>query len=331
MKRIIAILLLTVLLVSALALPVMAAGCYYLVGPNKIHVGQTITVTFYGGKLENGVYEGQGTFVYDTNRMTLIEYTPLLEGHWQVDFFGDTFHFWQKTKGEPLRDNVPIFSATFRVHDDVFPGEYINFKAENVTMNDGVMNVALEDDIWWWPLSDPLSANANLQNLIVEGFMISPKFSADTLNYAVYLPNEVEQLQLKVQLADGGAKVELPDVSNIPVGSTTYEIPVTAENGDVKTYTLTVYRAEPVGAVDQTEPTEETTVPTTEATEPTTEPTAEPTTEPTLETTAPETQPAEEKSSGGLSKKWIGALWIASLVAAFVGGIVAPMLIFPRD
>lgn len=328
MKRIIALLLLTVLLTATLAVPVMAAGCYYLVGPKEIHIGETITVTFYGGALQNGVYEGKGTFVYNNKQVTLIEYTPLLGEPWQVDFFGDTFHFWQKTQSEPLRENVPIFSATFRINENLYLGEYVRFAAENVSMNDGVTNIPLENDDWWWPVQEPLSANSNLYSLTVEGFMISPKFSADTLNYAVYLPNEVEALQVKAQPEDYRAAVTLPDFSNIPVGSTTYGIPVTAENGDVKTYTLTVYRAEPVGAVDQTEPPEETTVPTTEATEPVTEPATEPTPE---TTTPPEKAPAQEPVTGGLSKGWMAVLWITSLVAAFIGGFITPMLIFPRD
>lgn len=328
MKRIIALLLLTVLLTATLAVPVMAAGSFYLQGPGSIHVGQTVTVTFFGGDLPNGTYEGKGTFVYNTDQVTLIEYTPLLKDHWQVDFFGDTFHFWQKTAGEPLRKNVPIFSATFRVNENLQPGSYLRFAAENVTMNDGVMNIPMENDSWWWILQDPLNGNTNLQSLSVDGFLISPRFSPDTLRYAVYLPNEVEQLQLSAQTEDPRTVVALPEILEIPVGTSAYEIPVTAQNGDVKTYTLTVYRAEPVGAVDQTEPPEETTVPTTEATEPVTEPATEPTPE---TTTPPEKEPAQEPVAGGLSKGWMAVLWITSLVAAFVGGFVTPALIFPRD
>ena len=62
---------------------------------------------------------------------------------------------------------------------------------------------------------------------------------------------------------------------------------------------------------------------------PTQAPTAEPTTEPM-------TQPAadsEDKPAGSapMSNILTGVLWVGSVIAAFVGGLVAPMLIWNRE
>ena len=129
-----------------------------------------------------------------------------------------------------------------------------------------------------------------LKALGVENFFISPVFTPERLDYAVYLPYEMDSIQITAETTDSKAKVNIPTVKDIPVGESTYEVPVTAENGAVRIYTITVFRAEPFGETEvepeeteptepATEPTEETTVPTTEPTE-TTEPTSAPT-EPT--------------------------------------------------
>ena len=69
--------------------------------------------------------------------------------------------------------------------------------------------------------------------------------------------------------------------------------------------------------------------------------TEQPTESDTPEETEPETEPTETKapavvpSSGSvtnrLSGKTVGALWILSVVAAFLGGFIAPMLLWNRE
>ena len=197
----------------------------------------------------------------------------------------------------------------------------ITVTAENGAKKDYVLKVWRPKD----PNYEPSSVNF-LEELTVENFLISPAFTPEQMDYAVYLPNEVESIQLNAKPTDGRAKVEVPTIENIPVGKTTYEVTVTAENGDVRIYTVTTFRAEPfLGPYvepEETEPATEPTEATTEPTEATTEATTEPTTEPTA-------APVEENSS--MSGKTMGILWILSLVAAFLGGIVAPMLLFKQD
>lgn len=166
-----------------------------------------------------------------------------------------------------------------------------------------------------------------LSALAVENFQISPAFTPDRTAYAVYLPYETESLVLSTELTDKKADVALPDLASIPVGETTYEIPVTAENGDVLVYTLTVFRAEVFDPnAEPTEPTEPETEPTTEpttepATEATTEPATEPTTQPTTEPVAGE----EEGPSFGIDF-W---LWILILIMAYCAGCIT-MLLIPK-
>lgn len=273
---------------------------------------------------------------------------------------------WSKTVAAPLNDNANLESLTVAGYDlyPDFNPNVVNYNfsvpyettklsvsaktqdpnakvsvtgvtlAENAT-NKVVVTVTAENGatkeyvILVWRPQDPNyepSGVNTLAELSVENFLISPAFAPEKMDYAVFLPNEVESIQVSAKPTDGKAKVELPAIENIPVGKSTYEIVVTAENEDVRIYTITTFRAEPFlgpNAVPE-EPTEP-------AEEPTTAPTTEPTeapTEPTEATTVPTTAPVVEKNG---SNNMNGILWILSVVAAFLGGLVVPMLIFKKE
>ena len=170
------------------------------------------------------------------------------------------------------------------------------------------------------------SGDNSLASLEVQDFKISPAFTPDRTAYAVYLPYETEHLDISAQVADPKAKLAIPELAFIPVGETTYEFAVTAENGNVRTYTLTVFRAEAFQPdVVPTEPTEPETEPTTEpTTEPETEPTTEPTQTPTQAPTEEET-PAEAERGPSLGIDFW--MWILVVAMAFCAGCITILLI----
>lgn len=178
-----------------------------------------------------------------------------------------------------------------------------------------------------WRPQDPNyepSGVSTLESLAVEGFPISPEFSQDKMDYAVYLPHEVESIQITAKPTDPKAKVEIPTVENIPVGVSTYEVTVTAENGNIRIFTITTFRAEPFAGPNA--------IP--EETEPATEPETEPVTEPTetvAEPTETVTEPTEPVSENTTGSRKTGMLWIVSVVAAFLGGFVLPMFFWNRE
>lgn len=159
-----------------------------------------------------------------------------------------------------------------------------------------------------------------LDSLSVEGFPISPAFSADKTDYAIYVPYETESVTVSAQATDSKSKVTVPEISGIPMGQTTYTIPVKAENGDIRNYTLTVFRAEPF---DDTIVVPVETEPETIPTEATTVPTEVPTEEPTEEPTEAPTEPAPQQTQGGVAT-W---LWIVMAVLCFIAGGLTVALI----
>ena len=88
------------------------------------------------------------------------------------------------------------------------------------------------------------SGNNNLSGISVDGFLLSPVFSADVTEYVVWLPYETESVKISGKAADGKAKVQVVGGDNLAAGQDNpVKVICTAENGDKKTYTVIVKRA----------------------------------------------------------------------------------------
>lgn len=111
------------------------------------------------------------------------------------------------------------------------------------------------------------SGNNALSDITVDGFLLSPGFSADVLNYVVWLPYETDSVKISGKAADSKASVEVVGGENLAAGQDNpVKVVCTAENGEKKEYTVIVKRAAAHdGSVDEkptappTEPTQTTT------------------------------------------------------------------------
>ena len=84
------------------------------------------------------------------------------------------------------------------------------------------------------------SPNMKLTSLSVSGYELTPAFDDDTLEYSLVVPAHIHTMNIdavamdsKAKIAGAGA-VELTEIVN------TIEIVVTAENGNVRTYVITI-------------------------------------------------------------------------------------------
>ncbi|MFC9775362.1 cadherin-like beta sandwich domain-containing protein [Paenibacillus chitinolyticus] len=98
----------------------------------------------------------------------------------------------------------------------------------------------------------PLSGNADLSSLSLSAGTLTPAYAPGTTTYTVNVANAVNTVDVTPATADSTASVKVdgkPVTSgtasavSLNVGSNTVEVQVTAQNGSVKTYTLTITRA----------------------------------------------------------------------------------------
>lgn len=170
------------------------------------------------------------------------------------------------------------------------------------------------------------SANNDLSGITVDGFLLSPVFSADNTNYVIWLPYETESVTVGGTAADGLASVTVEGGENLVAGADN-EIKVicTAEDGSEKVYTIIAKRAPAHdGTSEPTEPTD----PPVEPTDPTETDPTEPGNEPTNVPTDPVAAPTEPKAPvngervDGVPAIVLILVSVACLVVGLVAGIV---------
>lgn len=167
------------------------------------------------------------------------------------------------------------------------------------------------------------SSNNDLSGITVDGFLLSPVFSADKTQYLVWLPYETESITVSGTAADSKASVTVEGGANLVAGQDN-EIKVicTAEDGTQKVYTVIAKRAAAHGG--STEPTVPPTQPTQPA-EPTVPPTTAPATQPTTQPVTP-TEPTASVQPGEAAEGGI-PVWTLILVGivCLAGGFAAGM------
>lgn len=84
------------------------------------------------------------------------------------------------------------------------------------------------------------SKDNNLKSLWIEGYELSPTFDKDTTSYSVSVPETVTSVKVSAQVNDKNARLSGTGEVTLSEGTNKIEIIVTAQNGNTKTYTITV-------------------------------------------------------------------------------------------
>ncbi|MDR0799417.1 MAG: T9SS type A sorting domain-containing protein, partial [Dysgonamonadaceae bacterium] len=88
-----------------------------------------------------------------------------------------------------------------------------------------------------------MSNDATLSSLSIDGYALSPNFSANTTNYTVTVPYSVTSRTISATANHSGATVVGTGSKSLNVGSNSFSITVTAEdNSYTKTYNVTIIR-----------------------------------------------------------------------------------------
>ena len=88
------------------------------------------------------------------------------------------------------------------------------------------------------------SNNKDLKSLEVEGYELTPEFSADVTQYSLTIDENVDVLKVEAVADDEKAKVEITGNDNLLIGENTIEIKVIAEDETEKTYKINVTKGE---------------------------------------------------------------------------------------
>lgn len=84
------------------------------------------------------------------------------------------------------------------------------------------------------------SANNYLSSLSIDGYSLNPSFNKNTTNYSISVPNNVRNINIKATLDDNKASLSGTGNKSLVEGINKFSIIVRAENGNTKTYNLSV-------------------------------------------------------------------------------------------
>lgn len=243
------IFLILVLLLTGIVQTVSADGNASVSGPSVVRAGDTITVTFYAG---GGILGGSGSITYDPTQLTFEDYSVLVDGNWKVELTGNNFIFYDDSLSSPINGSTAIFNMTFAVNPSAAVGTQVQVSATNVMLSDGSKDTAVGTCTYQTAIAEPLSGNCTLSSLTVSNAAISPAFSPSVTSYTASVPYAVSSLSLSAAAQDPKAKVTVSNPTLTPGGTTTVSVKVTAENGDARTYTIHVTRAQDPNYVKST-------------------------------------------------------------------------------
>ena len=307
MKRYLCILMVLLLCVGNMALNVSAAtATAYISGPDEVHADQTITVVV--GVNGDNIISVEGQFRYDTNLMSLVEITKKISSKdWMVEAGNeDTFFAYDNSMDAPANGKTGILAAKFKIKASAAPGTVFTITCKNICITQSGNPVEPGDQTYTGVILPPLSDNNDLASLTVGNAELDKAFSAGTTKYTASVPFTTEELEVSATAADSKATVKISGKKLTAGQANKVTIKVTAENGESKTYTITVTRAADPNAKPDKEPTEPS-----EPSEPS-EPTEPENTQPPV--TQPQTPPADDES--GNDNCVCSWLWIVTAVLA---------------
>ena len=210
-----------------------------LSGPGTVRAGDTITVKLNIN--DSGKYGVEGTLAYDSNVVTLSKSEISLKG-WKLESNGNSLIMYDDAMTNPINGDKTVITLTFKVKAGVAAGTKVNIAVNNLVATDGSKESNLGSATYSTTIAEPLSGNANLSSLAVNGKTLSPVFAAGTTSYDIgEVEFSVSKLDITYKAEDSKSKVSVSG-NSLSVGKNTVTVTVKAENGTTKSYKITVTR-----------------------------------------------------------------------------------------
>ncbi len=122
----------------------------------------------------------------------------------------------------------------------------VKVTAENGSVKTYIISVTRGKDP-----NKPLNTNNYLATLNISSGVLSPAFNNEQTEYLIWLPYEIDSFNLDYMIEDskwGVSELIKPDV--LDVGANEYKIKVTAEDGNLREYNITVMRGYKTGTLE---------------------------------------------------------------------------------
>ena len=213
---------------------------------SNITTGDEFTIDYIVSLKDYELNGIEGIINYDKDKLELISVNSLdtMKGNVLNDRF--MYLFNTRLSGEEVNDEVD--TPYYNEIDYVVLN--IKFKAlscgetevsiTDYVFVDGVNELTLENDEITLPIIINASSDNNLRRLFINEKEIL--LEENVLEYSINVPNEVTELNVETELSNIGSECVIESPVELAVGNNIVRITVTAENGDIKIYTVNIIR-----------------------------------------------------------------------------------------
>lgn len=147
------------------------------------------------------------------------------------EFQDDTVYFNAVNPGQAV---VTIYSNNPSDKNGDNQGEV----SKSITIN--VVNRPAQQQTTPIPINRTYSANNYLSGIAVTGYQLTPAFDKEVLEYNLEVDYTVEKINIETALEDSEATVKGAGEHQVSEGKNTFDVIVTAENGNERTYKVNV-------------------------------------------------------------------------------------------
>lgn len=216
-----------------------ASAAVSLTGPEIVRPGDTVAVSFkISGTKILGV---QGELSFDSSQLTYGSISKKIADPWYAELSDNKLLAIDTRLSSPIESEKELLTVNFTVKQ-VPAGTKITVSFRNLIASDGKADVEVGTASCTFTVAEPLSSDNSLAKLTVRNAALSPDFAADTTDYTAEVPYEVAMLELEATAAGKNAAVDIRNPELTPDGVTEVAITVTAENGNIRIYTIKVHR-----------------------------------------------------------------------------------------
>ena len=211
-----------------------ASASTSLGGNGSVYIGNTIDITL-SVNTDYPLAAFQGTLDYDSSKLELVSQKSLAP--FEVVLNSNKIGGMDMTGNVSIKGNQKIIKLTFKAK--ALGNANISFSGSKQVGADGssISTTGCSKTI---NITNPPSSNNNLSTLSVSNVSIS--FNKNTTSYTVSVGADVTSINISAGAEDDGAKVSGTGNKSLDFGNNTFEVVVTAANGEKKTYKVTVNR-----------------------------------------------------------------------------------------
>lgn len=247
LKRI-KLLIFSILICSIFALNInvyAASATVEFSGNSTVSIGEQITVTMYINNVsgaDGGIVSAGGNLSFDSSYLQYVSGTGVSTPYaFQINT-GANYKLagLDTSLSNGINSKTKVFTFVFKALKEgsttvTLTNATLTDTAQKVTTTVSPKTISITQPV-------PKSNDATLKALSVSGYTISPSFSASTTSYSINVPAGTSSVTINATANHSAARVSGTGKVNLSSDKTNATVKVTAEDGTVKNYTVTINR-----------------------------------------------------------------------------------------